>query len=60
MGTADAGHYVSYINVDRSKKKEDTEEWMKTEKDKWLEFNDSTVRPYRFENLEEDCFGGSA
>ena len=41
MGTADAGHYISYININRGTKSEDNPEWLKTENDKWLEFNDS-------------------
>jgi ubiquitin C-terminal hydrolase len=56
MGTADAGDYLSFINTNRS----DKHEWLLTEKDKWLEFNDSIVREYRFANLEQDCFGGAA
>lgn len=47
MGTADAGHYLSYININRSDKDEETKEWLLTEKDKWLEFNDSTVKDFR-------------
>jgi len=32
MGTADAGHYISYINVDRQADSSiNTEEWLKTE-----------------------------
>jgi ubiquitin C-terminal hydrolase len=32
MGTADAGHYISYINVDRQGDSSiNTEEWLKTE-----------------------------
>ena len=32
MGTADAGHYLSYINVDRNRDSQvNTEEWLKTE-----------------------------
>jgi len=58
MGTADAGHYVSYINVNKRDMKEDGDDWMKTENDKWLEFNDSSVKSYKFADLEEDCFGG--
>lgn len=46
MGTADAGHYLSYINISRGEKDEETPEWLQTEKDKWLEFNDSSVRMY--------------
>jgi ubiquitin C-terminal hydrolase len=47
MGTADAGHYISYININRDQKASDTPEWLKTENDKWLEFNDSLVKDYK-------------
>ncbi len=59
MGTADAGHYLSYINTNRSGNS-DKPEWLLTEKDKWLEFNDSLVRDYCFTNIEQECFGGAA
>lgn len=41
MGTADAGHYISYINISRDDKSEESNEWLKTENEKWVEFNDS-------------------
>ena len=47
MGTADAGHYISYININRGVKDEESPEWLQTEKEKWLEFNDSTVKEYK-------------
>lgn len=47
MGTADAGHYISYINIGRNSKPETSPEWLLTDKEKWLEFNDSTVKDYR-------------
>ena len=47
MGTATAGHYISYINIKRGHKSEEDPEWLCTEKDKWLEFNDSTVKDFR-------------
>ena len=47
MGTADAGHYISYININRNHKDEESPEWLQTEKEKWLEFNDSAVKDYR-------------
>jgi len=47
MGTADAGHYLSYINISRGEKDEENPEWLLTEKEKWLEFNDSAVRSYQ-------------
>jgi len=46
MGTADAGHYLSYINISRGEKDEESPEWLLTDKDKWLEFNDSFVKSY--------------
>lgn len=58
-GTADAGHYYSLINTDRFVKDENSEEWGLTEKDKWMEFNDSNVTPYNFEELKDDCYGGA-
>jgi len=64
MGSADAGHYLSYINVDRDREHGDNlpsksrEEWLLTEKQKWLEFNDSTVQLFTFSRLEQTCFGG--
>jgi ubiquitin carboxyl-terminal hydrolase 34 len=58
MGTADAGHYLSYINVDRNKDSQvNTEEWLKTENQQWVEFNDSQVRPFDFSLLAYKCFG---
>lgn len=44
FGTADGGHYYSYI------KERGT--------DKWFEFNDTNVREYDPANLPEDTFGG--
>ena len=43
-GGADSGHYYSYIK----ERKEDG---------RWLEFNDTTVRPFDFAQLERECFG---
>lgn len=59
MGTADAGHYYSLINTDRFQKDENSEDWGHTEKDKWMEFNDANVTPYNFDELKDDCFGGT-
>lgn len=60
MGVAEAGHYLSYINIHRNRKEETNPEWLKTEDERWMEFNDSHVCNYNFKNLEEDCFGGSS
>lgn len=46
MGTADSGHYYSFIQ-DRTKL-EDT----------WYEFNDTVVRPFNISGMEEEAFGG--
>lgn len=43
-GNAEAGHYISYI---------------KTEENKWLEFNDSLVSSFNPNNIESECFGGT-
>ena len=60
-GTADAGHYYSYINVKREGE-EDQMVYDKTNSNdvnNWLEFNDSLIRSFNLNNLEEECFGGS-
>lgn len=58
MGSANAGHYLSYINIERERDpKIDTDEWLKTEHQNWLEFNDSTVKPFDFKQLAFKCFG---
>jgi len=47
MGSANAGHYLSYIDVERGA-------WQ----EKWLEFNDTNVEEFDFkENMEKKCFG---
>jgi ubiquitin C-terminal hydrolase len=43
-GGADSGHYYSYIKE-------------RKENGRWLEFNDTTVRPFDFDMLERECFG---
>ena len=60
VGTADAGHYYSLINTERFQKAEEDEEWGDTSSDKWMEFNDSRVSNYNFEELKGDCYGGSS
>jgi hypothetical protein len=44
-GSADAGHYYSFIKERGS--------------NKWLEFNDTYVRDFDPKNLEAECFGGN-
>ena len=42
-GTADYGHYYSYINY---------------KDEKWAEFNDSSIRDFDSKKIAEECFGG--
>ena len=42
-GSAEGGHYISIIRVD---------------KDKWYKFDDSIVKIFDINNLEEECYGG--
>lgn len=46
MGNADAGHYLSYINVERGYGGQ--LDWADEQKQKWLEFNDSNVKDFSF------------
>ena len=59
-GTANAGHYWSYINTKRGylESEENDANWAKTENDPWMEFNDSVVRDFNFEKLKDECYGG--
>jgi len=43
VGSAESGHYFSYIKSE----------------DKWFEFNDKNVIPFKFESLKDECFGGN-
>ncbi len=58
-GTANAGHYWSYINTRRghAEPDEDSPTWASTETDQWMEFNDSSVRNFNFDKLKEEAFG---
>ena len=59
-GSANAGHYWSYINTKRGfdEPEEGDPKWELTETDPWMEFNDSTVREFNFDKLKEECYGG--
>ena len=46
-GTADSGHYYSFI---KDYKTENSE--------KWYEFNDNIVRDFDLGDLANECFGG--
>jgi hypothetical protein len=47
-GTADSGHYFSYIKADTNETQNN-----------WFEFNDSEVLEFSIDRLEGECFGGS-
>ena len=55
-GTAEFGHYYSYINTNRGNK----ENILDPSKDKWLEYNDSMIRSFNIEDLDKNCFGGES
>lgn len=43
IGSAEYGHYFSYIKVSETQ---------------WLEFNDEKVREFDPDDIENECFGG--
>lgn len=55
VGTAEFGHYYSYISTSRG----DPSKRDPKKKDKWLEFNDSTIRDFNTDHIESECFGGA-
>ena len=59
-GTANAGHYWSYINTNRGIDECDDPNWIKTEGDPWMEFNDSRVSDWDFKDLRSRTFGNEA
>lgn len=53
-GTANMGHYWSYINTNRTiEEHEGDSQWIRTEIDPWMEFNDSRVSHFDFKELEK-------
>ena len=60
-GTANAGHYWSYINTNRGTDENDQNpNWIKTENDLWMEYNDSRVSDWDFKDLKTATFGTQA
>lgn len=63
-GTAHAGHYWAYINTKRGQdappEGADDATWASTEAERWMEFNDSTVRDFQHSKLKEECYGGDS
>lgn len=47
-GTAESGHYFSYIRERPSK----------SDKARWVEFNDDLVSPWDLDSMDAKCFGG--
>lgn len=45
IGSADFGHYFSYIRGDNGK---------------WLEYNDDNIRDFDPNDIEDDAFGGGS
>jgi len=62
LGVANAGHYYSYINIQR----DGTDNQMNFNPNdgshvrKWMTFNDSSVTNFSVDQIESECYGGSA
>ena len=55
-GSADGGHYFSFINVNREGKNNEINNYPK---ENWLQFNDSKVSEFDTETIPKECFGGN-
>ncbi|EGR27434.1 hypothetical protein IMG5_196170 [Ichthyophthirius multifiliis] len=53
-GTAEYGHYYSFIDTNRE------DQTNQTYGETWLEFNDSKIREFQKKNIESECFGGQS
>ena len=60
MGSADSGHYFSYINTIRNGENDcgDFDRSNPSHKKSWLKFNDSHISKFNIDKLESECFGG--
>ena len=63
-GSAESGHYYSYIRAGKRNESAlnplyQNERNLFTKQERWLEFNDTMIRAFNFDNLESECFGGS-
>lgn len=60
LGSADSGHYFSYINTERDGKiNSPSFDYADENKAKsWLEYNDKNIRKFDINSLEQECFGG--
>ena len=59
-GSANMGHYWSYINTKRGVDETPGDNWLLTEQDPWMEFNDSNVSNFDFKDLKDKCFGNKS
>lgn len=50
LGTADSGHYYSYIK--------EQERFAEASNEQWYEFNDTLVRDFDKNEIPSECFGG--
>ena len=60
VGTADFGHYYSYINTNRGNARAEGSQQKGEKADKWLEYNDSLIKDFDVKDIENECFGGAA
>ena len=59
-GSADGGHYWSYINTNRGGvNQEEQQGWRDTVNDPWMEFNDHRVTECNFGEMRQRCYGQS-
>jgi len=58
MGSANGGHYISLIDVNRDGNKNTMNRLKKDEKSKWVKFNDSSLSEFDINDIPKECFGG--
>ena len=63
-GSAESGHYYSYINTIRNGDTSNSNQSYFDKKNEshsssWLEFNDSCISRFDIKKLEDECFGGN-
>ena len=59
LGSADGGHYFSFIDVDREGTGNIAENLKPFKDPKWLKFNDSSVSKFDVNEIPSECFGGA-
>ena len=58
MGSANGGHYISLIDVNRDGKGNIMNSDKKNEKPNWVKFNDSALSEFNINDIPNDCYGG--